>query len=224
MVRSDVLMDPAPISLVVASELPVWAAITIALITAILGLVAGAAAAAVVTTTHERAKDFRTRLVEALTDVVEVFNRSAETLSRAFDTSEFTIYDTYDYAAIRRACAKTEQMLSEAQKPIALLWALAPTSDVGSLASLRANELNYFAARLRLMTNRHEVLREQLAVADVRREDSDDEGRAEIDQEIAHWNQEILDDYQSLSRDKPHVGEVFGFLTEARKQIRRRFL
>lgn len=216
-------MDPSP-SLLAADGLPVWAAITIALITAVLGLIAGAAAAAVVTTTHERTKDFRTRLLEALTDVVETFNRSAEGLSHAFDTTKFTIYDEYDYDAVRRVCDEAQRMLAESQKPIALLWVLAPTSDVGALASLRTNELTYYAARLRNMADQHERRRGQLAVVEAGRETASDDENAENEAAIAEWNRGILDDYQAMRKDRPHVGDILGFLQEARKQIRRRFL
>jgi hypothetical protein len=110
-VEGDVL---AAVSLLLLATSTSWATVALGLGTGIIGFAGGAAAAAVVTTRHERVEAFRTRMIEAADEFVEQLAQALEVLDNAHEqVQEFLT------AQSRAPDEKTEAMAEVLDKTLA---------------------------------------------------------------------------------------------------------
>jgi hypothetical protein len=101
-------------ALLAAARAPVWLAILLPVLTGLFGLLAGASAAAVVTTSHERNERFRTRMMESAEQVVEEMDAVLETLDRALNEAEGAGNDNYGFGEREEYAARGREILDEA--------------------------------------------------------------------------------------------------------------
>ena len=104
-------------ALLAAAEAPAWAALALAAVTGLFGLLAGAAAASVVTTNHERNERFRTRMIESAEQVVADVDAVLQALDRAFTQAGTASNQNNDHAKRTAASERAKEFLEEA-KPL----------------------------------------------------------------------------------------------------------
>ncbi len=122
--------------IVAATELPAWAAIAVAVTTGVFGLLAGAASAAVVTTSYERKEKRRDKMTEAITFAEEGLSAcitAAEALFSKYRPSELG----FDYEGLRREAGDVRNTLLDTRRRIGRLWIFFPVSSQTALLAQR---------------------------------------------------------------------------------------
>jgi hypothetical protein len=123
-----------------ATETPVWAAILLAVVAGVFGLLSGAAAATVISTSHETRERFRDRMIEAADGFIAQETEAFESLIRfesAFAaglTESYGSSSPFDPEAVRPAFSAARKTLDQLHALIPRLWVVFRSPDPGKLA------------------------------------------------------------------------------------------
>jgi hypothetical protein len=103
-----------------ADTLPVWAVIALAFVTGGFGLLAGAAAAAVVNTSYERKEKRRDRMTDAIIDVEATLGPVAESLAHV-NATYLRTPETFDSRSLKANAKLSSRNCTEGENAYTLI-------------------------------------------------------------------------------------------------------
>jgi hypothetical protein len=140
---------------VVLAETPVWATVLVAALAGVFGLLSGAAAAAYVTTRHERTERFRERMIEAADGFVEKMIKTEGALRAAFEPIEDVRLHPSDeaFAAARWQLGEAARLAAELDGQVPRLFVVFRDEEVGLRAMGVSGALDRWRENVRFFTD-----------------------------------------------------------------------